>query len=161
MESEAQIHSASNEDLDSTLSPKKEEVVLSWNAPARPFKKRDKEFYTTVIAIAVLVGLILFFVEGPLPVAGVMAVVFLVYVLSTVPPEEVECKITNKGVFFADKKYPWDTMTRFWFASRFGANLLILETVNFPGRVEMVIKEEDRENIRQEIEKHVLFEKAA
>ncbi|MBI2007354.1 MAG: hypothetical protein HYS83_01485 [Candidatus Blackburnbacteria bacterium] len=139
----------------------KERTLFSWKAPSRPFKKRDKEFFTTVGALAFLIGLILFFVEGILPVAVVIALVFLIYVLSTVQPEEVEHSITNKGVVFAGKKYRWDELVRFWFTKRFGSDLLILESVHVPNRVEMVISDADKEKIKDAVEDYLIFEEAA
>jgi hypothetical protein len=141
--------------------PEKEEILYTWQAPLRPFKKRDKEFFTTVIAIAVLMSLILFFIEGLLPVVVIFAIVFLVYVLSTVPPEEIEHKITNKGVFFAGNRYEWDDLKRFWFAHRFGTELLVIDALRAPWRIEMVIGEGDKKKIQDTLEKHLLFEEAS
>lgn len=136
-------------------------MLFSWRAPARPFKRRDRNFFTTVLALGVLIGLILFFLEGILAVAVVAAIVFLVYVLFTVPPEEVEYKITNKGIVLAEKKHMWDEFRRFWFTKRLDSNLLIIETVNFPGRLEMVIQEEEKGKIREVLEQYLIHEEAA
>lgn len=138
----------------------REKVLYSWTAPARPFKKRDKEFFTTVLAIAFLVSLIMFFLEGALPVAVIISVVFLVYVLSTVPPEAVEHKITNRGIYFAGRKKGWEELLRFWLTKRFDNELLILEGTGLPGRIEMVINGEDRERIRTELGKYIDYEEA-
>lgn len=141
--------------------PKKEELLFSWRAPARPFKKRDRNFFTTVAALGVLIGLILFFLEGVLSVAVVAAIVFLVYVLFTVEPEEVEYRITNRGIVLAEKKHLWEEFRRFWFTKRLDSNLLIIETINFPGRLEMVIQEADKAKIREVLEQYLVHEEAA
>lgn len=138
-----------------------EKELFSWKAPARPFKKRDKEFFTTVAAIGLLMGLILFFMEGFLPVVVVVALVFLVYVLSTVPPEDVEHKITTRGVYFSGKQNPFYELRRFWFTHRFGSYLLVLETSRMPGRIELVIQSKDQEEIKKHLSEYVLFEEAA
>lgn len=139
----------------------KERVLFSWKAPARPFKKRDKEFFTTVLALAFLIGLIMFFIDGILPVAVVMALVFLIYVLSTVQPDEVEHSITNKGIIFAGKKYRWDELVRFWFTKRFGNELLIIESMQVPNRIEIVVSGQDQEKIKDAVEDYLLYEEAA
>lgn len=138
-----------------------EKDLFSWKAPARPFKKRDKEFFTTIAAIGVLMGLILFFMEGFLPVLVIVALVFLVYVLSTVPPDEVEHKITNRGVYFSNRLNPWFELRRFWFTSRFGSDLLVVETLRMPGRIEFVIQTKDQEAIKKHLSEYILFEQAA
>src|SRR3990167_10099736 len=140
---------------------RKEEVLYSWKAPLRPFKKRDREFFTTVVVIAVLISLILFFLEGILPVAVIVALVFLVYVLSTVPPDEVEHRITNRGVYFSSKLNPWFELRRFWFTHRFGSDLLVLETLRMPGRLELVVQTKDQEEIKKHLSEYILFEEAA
>ncbi len=38
-----------------------EKELLTWTAQARPFKRMNREFWVTVIAMAAIVGLILFF----------------------------------------------------------------------------------------------------
>lgn len=138
-----------------------EKELFTWKAPARPFKKRDKEFFTTIIAIGFLMSLILFFIDGFLPVMVIVALVFLVYVLSTVPPDEVEHKITTRGIYFAGKINPWFELTRFWFTHRFGSELLILESFRMPGRMEFVINNEDNETIKKHLMDYVLYEEAA
>lgn len=170
MEQESQAQNAHTQDSESTLKNQKdlsrggaaalrEEVVFSWRAPVRPFKKRNREFFTTVAAIGFLIALILFFLEGVLPVAVVMAIVFLVYTLFTFPPEEVEHKITNKGIYFAGTtRYLWDELRRFWFTERFENALLVIESFRAPGRLELVIKSEDKEKLAKELEKYLLQE---
>ena len=82
--------------------PSKElKILYSWMAPARPFKRRDKEFWTTIIAIVILVGLILFFVKEWFLIAAIISLTFVYYVLSTVEPEEIEYKISNRGLIYA------------------------------------------------------------
>src|SRR5688572_8191789 len=63
--------------LDLPLPPQQEEIVLEWDAPNRPFKKRNRQYYTTVAIIVFLISLILFFAGQFLPIAVVIAVAFL------------------------------------------------------------------------------------
>ena len=141
--------------------PVAEKDVLAWTAPARPFKRRNRQFYVTVIAIAAIVGLILFLVDGFLPVLLIVSVIFLFYVLSTVEPENVDYKITNLGIKIADTpRVDWTLMNRFWFTKRFDSELLVVETVSFPGRLEMVIKPEDKSELKSSLAKYITFEEA-
>src|SRR5690554_6974200 len=84
-----------------------EKDLVSWTAPARPFKTRNRKFYVTLIATAGIVGLVIFFVEGWVPVILIISLIFLFYIMSTVPPEEVEYKITNKGIKIAGRRTDW------------------------------------------------------
>ena len=125
-----------------------EKELISWFAPSRPFKRRDKEYYITLVAIAAIVGLVLFLVEGFMPVILVISIVFLFYVMNTVEPENIEYKVTNRGIKVADKRNDWEMLNRYWFTKRFDTQLLIIESLNFPGRLEVVVNEEIKEKLR-------------
>jgi hypothetical protein len=135
-----------------------ERELLTWIAPARPFKRRDRQFYTTIFAIAGIISLILFLAEGIMPVILIVALVFLYYILSTVPPENVEYKITSKGVKIAGKLTEWQAMSRFWFGERSGSEILIFETFLMPGRIEVMINPEIKDSLKHEISAYIPFE---
>src|SRR5579859_4368652 len=136
--------------------PEKDLVV--WMAPARPFKRRNKDFYVTVAAMAGVTALVLFLIEGWLPVILVISLVFLFYVMSTVEPENIEYKITTKGIKIAGHLNDWAGMGRFWFTKRLDNNLLVIETRALPGRLELVIKPELEEQIKKEMTKYLTYE---
>lgn len=135
-----------------------ERDLVVWTGPARPFKKRDRQFYVTVFAMAGIVALVLFFAEGVMPVLLIISLVFLYYVLSTVPPEDVEYKITSKGIKVSGKLTEWQYLTRFWFSKRFDAELLVFESVVIPGRIEFVVKPDLKDKLRTEISAYIPFE---
>ncbi len=137
-----------------------ERDILTWIAPSRPFQRRDRQFYVTIFAIGGIVGLVLFLAEGIMPVLLIIALIFLYYVLSTVEPEKVEYKITSKGVKFASKRTEWQFLNRFWFSKRFGSDLLVIETFQIPGRIEIVINPEIKESLKREISAYIPFEEA-
>jgi len=137
-----------------------EKNLFRWIAAARPFKRRDRDFWVTVIAIAAIAGLILFLTEGVMPVILIISLVFLFYILTTVKPDDIEYKITNRGIKIADKSTWWNAIRRYWFGSRFNSTLLILETTSIPGRLELVINSTDKEKIRKVLKNYVLEEEA-
>jgi hypothetical protein len=137
-----------------------EKTLFSWNAAARPFKKRDKDFWVTVIAIVGIAGLILFLVEGYMPVILIISIVFLFYILNTVEPGIIEYKITNKGVRVVDKMNDWNSLSRFWFTRRFNNDLLVFEAFTLGGRLELVINSKDKERIKKELSKYLVEEEA-
>ncbi len=143
------------------IRPEPERDLATWQAPARPFKRRNKEFYVTIVAIAAIVGLVLFLVEGFMPVILIVSLIFLFYVLNTVEPEEIEYKITSKGIKVADKRTGWGVMVRFWFSKRFDNELLVVETLTLPGRMEFVINLEQKENIKKALLRYLPEEKAS
>src|SRR5476651_2211472 len=98
-------------------------VYLSWKSPSRLFKKRDKEFFRNIAAIVFLLLVILFFAkEFPL-ILAVISVSFLIYVFSTVPPEEVSHTISNLGIESAGHFYRWEDLDEFWFDEQWGQKI--------------------------------------
>lgn len=126
-----------------------ERDLVVWSAPARPFKKRDRKFYVTVISIVGIVSLILFLAEGIMPVILLISLLFLFYIMNTVSPETIEYKVTTKGISMADKKVAWNYLGRFWFTQRTNSEILTVETSNFPGRMEFVIPQEKKDEIKK------------
>ena len=135
-----------------------ERDLVSWRAPARPFKRRDRQFYVTTFAIAGIVALVVFLAEGIMPVLLIISLVFLYYVLTTVQPEEIEYKITNRGIRIDGKITEWQFLNRYWFSKRFDTELLVFETVLLPGRIEMVINSEVKESLRKEVSAYIPYE---
>ena len=138
------------DDIDEKLKDIKEEKVLfEWMAPERSFQRKDRDFWITAIAILVLVSVILFFVnEFPL-ILALIAVMFLYYALSTVPPGMVKNKLTNRGVYFGDLAYEWDVLRRFWFKKSLSNQTISFEThLRFPRQISLVIEEKDQEKIK-------------
>ena len=143
---------------ESTLKPELEKDLVTWVAPARPFKRRDKQFYVTTISIAGMVCLILFLAEGAMPVILIISLIFLYYVMSTVAPEDIEYKITNKGVKIGGRLTEWQFLGRFWFGKRFDSELLILETRMIPNRMELVVKSEVKGEIEKNLKEYLVEE---
>jgi len=138
-----------------------ERDLVTWTAPARPFKRRDRQFYVTTFAIAGIVSLILFLAEGIMPVILIISLVFLYYVLSTVQPEDVEYKITTKGIKIAAKLTQWQYLNRYWFSKRFDNELMVVDTVLLPGRIEFVISSEVKEKLKKEVSAYIPYEEVS
>jgi hypothetical protein len=139
--------------------PIKEETLLSWSAPERPFKKRDREYYTTIGIIVFLVSIILFFAGQFLPIAVVVSFAFLSYVLASVPPSTVTHAITNKGLRTGEKLYGWENLGRFWFTTRFGQDVLNIEHNHaILTRLIIMMGDQDKEAVTQLLEQYLVHE---
>lgn len=125
-------------------------ALLSWEAPTRPFKKRDREFFSNAVAIAFLVGVILFFLKEWFLIIAIIALLFLVYILSTVPPEKVEHKITNRGIVTGGKSYLWNELGNFWFAQQLGEKTLNIEVpFQIPRRLILLLGDQKEEVLKK------------
>jgi len=134
-------------------------TLLTWKAPVRPFKRRDKEFWTTAGSIAFLLAVILFFIKEWVLIIVIIAIMFVYYVLSTVQPEEIEHSITSRGIRFAGKDYPWETLGQFWFTEKFGEKILNVQTLMmYPGRLQMLLGKTSEKQVTEILKKYLLYE---
>lgn len=127
-----------------------EKIRIEWKAPERAFQKKDKDFWITIIAILILVSVILFFVKEFFLILALISILFLYYVLSTVPPKDIKYKITNRAIYFGESDYKWEIFTRFWFKKNLSSNMIHFETkLRFPRRISLVINFADKEKIKE------------
>lgn len=156
---------AQDNKINSTLTPgesaevfvaKETNILLSWKAPLRPFKKQDREFWATVLSIVFLLAVILFFVREWLLIAVMVSLVFVYYAFSSVPPEEIENQILNKGIRFTGNQYPWEAITRYWFTKKWGQKILNLDLKEgFPGRLQLLLGDRREEEIKEILKKYI------
>lgn len=140
--------------------PSKElKIFYTWKAPVRPFKRRDREFWTTVLAIVFLVGLILFFVREWFLIAAIISLTFVYYVLSTVEPEEGEYKIANRGLIYGGQTYLWENISQFWFSEKYGQKVINFEMrVGLPGRLTLLVGRGEEAKIKELLIKYLVEE---
>ncbi|MBI2405281.1 hypothetical protein HYV22_03850 [Candidatus Gottesmanbacteria bacterium] len=139
-----------------TQKEERKEVLLSWSSPSRLFKKRDAEYYRNIAAIVFLLLVILVLAREFLLIAAVLSIVFFVYVLSTVPPEEVTHKITNLGIDSAGHFYRWEELADFWFEEQWGQVLLVFRPI-FGTRTIILLSDQNKEKVRETIAKYIPF----
>src|SRR3990167_6391300 len=139
--------------------PVEVKTLLKWTAPVRPFKKRDREYYTTIAAIVFLLAVILLFLKEWLLIAVMVALMFVAYVLATVAPEAVEHELTTRGIVTGGKLYKWEDMVRFWFSQKWSDTILHLDTkLKFPGRLMLLLGNVDEVTVKEIIQKRVQYE---
>lgn len=137
------------------------EVLFTWQAPARPFKNRNKEVFLTAGAIVVLVTIILFFIKEFLLIAVILSIYFVFWVLNNVAPEQAEHQITNRGIVTGDKNYPYDELQQFWMSEKWDFKILFVDTKkSFPGRLMMLFDSKDEAKIKNLLLKYLPLEEA-
>lgn len=144
-----------------TVKPQVEELVYEWQAPSRPFKQRSKQFYTTVITISTLISLILFLSGQILPIAVIVAVVFLFYVLSTIEPGNVITQLTTYGIRHEEQLYFWEELGRFWLDETYGQRMIHIEVARFPNRLTLLVGQGDEAQLIDMLSEVLIFEKPA
>jgi hypothetical protein len=136
-----------------------EKLLFSWEAPIRPFKKRSRDYYTTIAAIAFLVIVILVFLKEFLLIAVVVALAFVSYVLAAVPPENTQHKLTSRGVRTANKLYRWNDLQQYWFKDQFGQEMVVIQTLlAFPRHLLLMLGKADKQKIRKILNERLPYE---
>jgi len=145
------------------VQPEPEKTLFSWKGAARPFKKRSREFYSTVGVIVLLLSVILFFAREFLLIGVIVSLAFIGYVLASVEPEDIVYKVTNKGIRIVDKYYFFEYMGRFWFEEKWGQRLLMIEHFGgFPTVVVAVLREKSQEKgLMGILKEYLIFQKPA
>lgn len=135
---------------------RREEELLVWSSPSRLFKRRDREYFTNIGAIVFLLTIILVFAREFLLIAAVLSIVFLIYVLSTVPPEDVKHRLTSLGIESADHFYRWEELADFWFEEQWGQIMLTLRPI-FGPRILILLGAQDRTHVREIIARFIPY----
>jgi hypothetical protein len=134
-----------------------QEIYMTWTSPSRLFKRRDKEYFTNIGAIVFLLTIILIFAKEFVLVAAVLAIVFVVYVLSTVPPEDVSHKLMNLGVESAGHFYRWQEFREFWFEEQWGQTMLIIVPILGSRIIILLSHEQKKDDVRSIVAKHIPY----
>lgn len=133
-----------------------EKVLYEWIAPERAFQRREKDFWITAVAILVLVAVIFIFIKEFFLIIALGSLMFMFYVLSTVPPADVRYRITNRGIYFGEIAYYWDIIEKFWFKKSLSTEMIHFGTVlKFPRLISLVILPKDQEKLKELIIKRV------
>lgn len=141
------------------IKPEPLKTLLAWSAPERPFKKRGREYFTTVGAIVFLIGVILLFLKEWFLIVVMIALMFVAYIMATVEPRKVEHKITNQGIVTGGRRYRWEELGRFWFTEKWGKKILHVENLfSLPRQLLMLLEEMKQEQIKKILSDYLPFE---
>jgi hypothetical protein len=125
-------------------------TFLSWTAPGRPFTKKGRQFYATVILLMMLFEIILFLFSWYELMIVILALVFLSLVLYTVPPKDFHYKITSEGILIEDHFFIWQELYDFYFKRVDGTDTLVVRTeAMLPGELKLTLGTVSRDHVRR------------
>lgn len=142
--------------------PEPEKELYTWEAPSRLYKKRNREFYSTVAALVILLSVILIFAKEFLLIAVIMALGFVAYALASVEPDLITHTITNKGIRTTNRFFSWGIMSRFWWDEKWNQKTLHLETPGqLPGQLVLLLGKGNGTEIESVVSKYLVKDKPA
>lgn len=137
-------------------------ILISWKAPSRPYRKKERSYYTTVALLIALISLIAFLWGERLLIGALLALGFLVYVLNFTPPGEIEYKVSTQGITIGDHFYHWEELDSFWFSEKEGSKILnVLTKFRFPGLLMVVMGDEPQDELKRVVARYLPFHEIA
>ena len=138
--------------------PDLNQTLFSWKSPSHPYKKRGRIFYQTVAAFSFLMIVIVFFLHEFLLIGVILSIAFVVYVISSVPPVEIEHKILPIGFDNAGRVFRWQELSSFWFDKRWNQDILVIQThYALQPQLQAVIVEKTQEKLKNLLGKYLLY----
>lgn len=136
------------------------QVLITWHAPLRPYKKRKKQIIRFYLAVALLSSLIVFFFGDRILLIPIWAILFLFYVLTITPPPDVENRVTVFGIESAGITARWETLSFFYFTKRFGFIVLtVVSHAPYFYHVYLVLpNEEIKTQLIQILSQHLIYQ---
>ena len=133
-------------------------TLLEWVAPSRPFRKKDRSYYTTIAILVVLLVLIAFLAREFLLIGVILSLSFVAYVLAFVPPENITYKISTQGITIKDRFYFWHYLDAFWFKKKENQNIMFVQTrLRFPAQLMLVMGETAEEEAKKQVARFLPF----
>lgn len=116
-------------------------MLFSWEANDRisySFTGLQKSSFTGLV---ILFGLYFLWIGQPVLTLVISAVLFIMIVFISVPPQRVKHQIESVGIRSQDQLYTWESMRMFWMAEKNGIIMLYIETrLNFPSRLIFMVE---------------------
>jgi len=139
--------------------PEDIQTLFSWTAPLRPYKKRSGIILRFYLAVALLFSLIIFFFGDRILLIPLWAILFLFYTLTITPPPDVKNKVTKFGLDVAGITLRWESLSYFYFSTRFGFNLLtIVSRPPYNYHVYAVVPDEEiKKQLTLILSEHIVF----
>lgn len=135
-----------------------ETILFDWESYERPVKKWSREFYSSVIVMAFLASIILYFIEGIMPVLVIWAMVFMLWAMSRTEPRMEKYAITTWGLKTKEKTYRFEEMNNFWFETKWGGRLMRINLVKVPWHIVIVINSDSEDKIKKLMLQKIVYQ---
>lgn len=150
-----------NKNINETnYSIKNPQIILSWKAPARAYKRKTKGVVRFYFALAVLLSLIAFLLNEIILILPIWTILFLFYMLTITPPPEVENRITHFGITSGKNTYRWEVLSHFYITKKFDYYVItILPIEPYLFHVFLVVKsKKELESIVHILSKKLIYQ---
>ncbi len=125
-------------------------TLVSWNAPGRPYRKRGRQFFVSILLLLLFFEVILFLFSQYELMMVLLTLTFLSVALSVVPPHDFHYKITTEGIKVEDYFYIWSELYDFYFKRIDASEVLVVRTqAMLPGELKISLGNLTRDHMRR------------
>lgn len=135
-----------------------EVILLEWTSYERPQKKWSKEFYSSVLVMAFLASVILYFIEGIMPVLVIGAMVFMLWAMSRTEPRLEKYALSTWGLKTKERTYRFENMSQFWLESKWGGRLMRINLIGAPWHLVIVVNSESEGKLKKLMLQYVAYQ---
>ncbi len=132
--------------------------LFNWTSPERVFVPRNKKWFINTALLVLILVVVTLILKEFLLMGAILAVLFVLYILATVPPQQIEHRITTQGIISNNRSYLWDELADFWFKDKYDYTLLEVDTyLRFPDQLSLIIADQDKTRIRDILVKYLPY----
>lgn len=142
-----------------SATPINPQLVFSWKAPLRAYKRRSNSVLRFYIALALLLSLIVFFFGDRVLLVPILTLLFLFYILTITPPPIIDNIITTFGLETAGITVRWEFLSHFYYTKKFHFDVLTLvSNAPYYYHVFLIIPDEKiKTQINSILSKHLMY----
>ena len=132
-----------------------DQAVFQWEAREFADYKKGGGWFAIVIVVAL--GLIAFFIwQRNWTAAGVIGAAALALIAqSRIRPKKIKCEVYRDGIVVNEKAHTYETLKSFWIIIGDHPKIRLEQTSRFSAQINMPISDEDPEQIRLFLAKHL------
>jgi hypothetical protein len=135
--------------IDQISQSREVKTLLSWHAPGRPFRERNREYFINMTIIMMVFVVLAFLFKEFMLIPVVISLGFLAYALATVPPHDFHYRFSTEGITVEDHFYLWQELYDFYFKRQEHQTVLHIRTkALFPGAITMTLGEMSQEHVK-------------
>lgn len=135
-----QPHKTQHPHANTTHQAHEVKTLLSWSAPSRIYRKREKQYYVNVLLIVLALEVILFLFSQYMLMLVILSLTFLAFALAVTPPSNIYYRISTEGITIEDHYYLWQELYDFYFKKRYNHETLHIRTKAYlPGELVLLL----------------------
>ncbi|OGC51011.1 hypothetical protein A3A69_01130 [candidate division WWE3 bacterium RIFCSPLOWO2_01_FULL_37_15] len=126
-------------------------ALYAWESSSKLEKRSwDPKMVRTGVVIGVVVGLLLFLMQEFFLILVVASVIFISYILSNSPMENVKHEVSTHGIKTGEQYFYWYELKQFFFTNTTDPELLAIDTKDrLPGRLFFGFRPDEREKLKE------------